>query len=47
MISTDSANIPNTNHVATILDDLITWRTIGSKQTGRQFLKFKMGYLVS
>ncbi|CAF3437362.1 unnamed protein product [Rotaria sp. Silwood1] len=34
MMTTDSLNIPITNHVATLLDDLIIWRTIGNKQTG-------------
>ncbi|CAF1071643.1 unnamed protein product [Rotaria sordida] len=33
MMTTDSLNIPVTNHVATLLDDLITWRTIGNKQS--------------
>ncbi|CAF4659995.1 unnamed protein product, partial [Rotaria magnacalcarata] len=33
MTSTDSSNIPVTNHVATLLDELITWRTIGNKQS--------------
>ncbi|CAF1073819.1 unnamed protein product [Rotaria sp. Silwood1] len=33
MMTTDSLNIPITNHVATLLDDLIIWRTIGNKQT--------------
>jgi len=35
MITTDSSTIALTQHVATLLDDLITWRTIGSKQSGR------------
>lgn len=34
-MSTDSSNIPVTSHIATILDDLITWRTIGNKQLGK------------
>ncbi|CAF1180691.1 unnamed protein product [Rotaria magnacalcarata] len=33
MTSTDSSNIPVTHHVATLLDELITWRTIGNKQS--------------
>ncbi len=33
MITTDSSTTAITKHVATLLDDLITWRTVGSKQT--------------
>jgi hypothetical protein len=32
MSSIDSSNTTITKHVATLLDDLITWRTIGNKQ---------------
>ncbi|CAF0720652.1 unnamed protein product [Adineta steineri] len=32
-MTTDSSNIAITQHVATLLDDLITWRTIGNKQS--------------
>ncbi len=36
MSTTDSSNTAITKHVATLLDDLITWRTIGSKQSGKK-----------
>ena len=38
MSSIDLSNNTITKHVATLLDDLITWRAIGSKQSGRKFL---------
>jgi hypothetical protein len=38
MITTDSSNVAITQHVATLLDDLITCRTIGNKQSGIKFL---------
>ncbi len=39
-MTTDSSNTAITQHVATLLDDLITWRTIGSKQLGLKIFEF-------
>ena len=33
----DLANIAATQHVATLLDDLITWRTVGQRASGKPF----------
>jgi len=37
MSSVDLSSNTLTQHVATLLDDLITWRNIGSKQNGKLF----------
>ncbi len=39
MNTTNSLNNSITKHVATLLDDLITWRTIGNKQSGKKRFK--------
>lgn len=35
MSTKDLSKTATTKHVATLLDDLITWRTIGNKQSGK------------
>lgn len=37
MTTMDLANIAATQHVATLLDDLITWRTVGQRASGKRF----------
>ena len=36
MTTTDLSHVAATQHVATLLDDLITWRTVGQRPAGKR-----------
>ena len=42
MLTTDSSNNSTTYYIGTLLDDLLTWRTISNKQLGNKKFSFQI-----